>query len=147
MTAAPTAAACSVIAVDPGREKCGVAVVTPDRPPLRLIVPTPEIGLTCRYLLAQHPAATLVLGDSTSSRHVRQLIAQALPDVTSVPVTEKASTLEGRELYWQDHPPRGLQRLLPPGMRVPPRPVDDYAALVLAHRYLATLTNETAHPE
>jgi hypothetical protein len=124
-----------------------VAVVAPDRPPLRLIVPTPEIGLTCRYLLAQHPQAHLVIGDSTSSRDVCELLRQVLPATTPQPVAEKLSTLEGRELYWQDHPPRGLQRLLPRGMRVPPRPVDDYAALVLARRYLASLENETARPD
>jgi hypothetical protein len=34
------------------------------------------------------------------------------------------------------YPPAGLSRLIPQGMRVPPRPVDDIVAIVLIERYL-----------
>jgi hypothetical protein len=49
-------------------------------------------------------------------------------------IDESFTTMEGRRLYWKLHPPRGLWRLVPLSLRVPPRPVDDLAALVILER-------------
>jgi len=49
-------------------------------------------------------------------------------ELRCLPIDESYSTLEGRALYWQLHPPRGLWRLVPTSLRVPPRPIDDLAA-------------------
>ncbi len=54
-------------------------------------------------------------------------------------VDERYSSLEARERYWQMYPPTGLARLIPKGMRVPPRPVDDIVAIILIERYLAQM--------
>lgn len=125
-----------VLAVDPGRDKCGLAVVTPERVLFRALCPTAEIGLTCRYLLAQHPQAVVAVGQGTGSEGIRRALREACPQASLSAVDERDSTLEARRLYWLDTPPRGWQRLVPRGMLVPPRPVDDYAAVVLARRYL-----------
>lgn len=125
-----------VLAVDPGRDKCGLAVLTGERVTFRALCPTAEIGLTCRYLLVSHPGAALVVGRGTGAETVWEHLRQACPEARIVSVEEHDSTLQARQLYWSDQPPRGWLRLLPPGMRVPPRPVDDYAAVVLARRYL-----------
>lgn len=127
----------TVLAIDPGREKCGLAVVNRGGVLFRAVIPTAEIGLTCWYLLAQHPAAALVVGDSTASKPVREALLQMNPDVVVNVIAEGYSSLEARRLYEQDYPPPLLQRLLPAGMRVPPRPVDDYAAVALARRFLS----------
>src|ERR1035437_3359112 len=127
----------TVLAVDPGREKCGVAVVSDQAVLLRAVVPTAEIGITCADLLARHPEASLLVGDATNSSAVKQAIEQQCAGVTVEVVAEEFSTLQARKLYEVDNPPRGLQRLVPAGMRVPPRPVDDYAAVVLARAFLA----------
>jgi hypothetical protein len=111
-------------------------VVTAHGTAFRALCPTPEAGLTCRYLLAQHPEAVLVVGSGTGSADVLRLIRAACSDAVCVTIEERDSTLQARQLYWEDTPPRGWQRLLPRGMLVPPRPVDDYAAVVLARRYL-----------
>jgi len=113
-------------------------VVTPAAVLLRAIVPTGEVGLTCLYLLARHPEAQVILGDATSCVEVKQAIHEANPRANIALVPEAFTTLIARALYAKDHPPRGLQRLVPAGMRVPPRPVDDYAALALARAFLAT---------
>jgi hypothetical protein len=34
------------------------------------------------------------------------------------------------------YPPKGLTRLIPKSLRVPPRPVDDIVAILLIERYL-----------
>ena len=53
-------------------------------------------------------------------------------------VDEKNSTLEARSRYWQMYPATGLNKLIPEGLRLPPRPVDDIVAILLIERYYAT---------
>lgn len=130
----------TVLAVDPGRDKCGLAVVNRGGVLLRAIVPTAEVGLTCRYLLAQHPQAQLIVGDSTHSQAVSAELGRVNPETPIAAVAEGFTTLEARGLYEHDSPPRGWRRLVPAGMRVPPRPVDDYAAVALAQRFLTQLS-------
>jgi len=49
-------------------------------------------------------------------------------------VTETNTTLEARGEYWKRHRPRGLSRLIPISLRVPPRCIDDLAAYcILLH--------------
>jgi formamidopyrimidine-DNA glycosylase len=51
-------------------------------------------------------------------------------------VEERGSTLAARERFWQLEPPRGWRRLLPAGLRQPPRDWDDVVAQLLLERYL-----------
>jgi hypothetical protein len=51
-------------------------------------------------------------------------------------VDERETTLRARALYFADHPPRGWRRLIPLGLQLPPRPIDDYAAILIARRFL-----------
>jgi hypothetical protein len=132
-----------VLAVDPGRDKCGVAVLAQDQVYLRALVPRPEIALTCRYLLGQFPEVQVIVGDQTTGREVSEEIRAACPGVSVQLVSEAYTTLEAQRLYWQDHPPGCWLRWLPAGLRLPPRPVDDYAALALARRYLAGRAGNT----
>jgi RNase H-fold protein (predicted Holliday junction resolvase) len=126
-----------ILAIDPGRSKCGLALVSGAGPLFRAVVPTAEIGLTCHYLLQQHPAAEVIMGEGTSAAQVAAMVRQILPDLAITLVPERNSTLRARGRYFQDQPPPWWQRLLPSGMRVPPRPVDDYAAVVMAEEFLA----------
>lgn len=71
------------------------------------------------------------IGDGTSSREIVGLLGDG---VKYELVDEKNSTLEGRRRYWRLHPPRGLWRLLPTSLRVPPRDIDDLAAWALVEQ-------------
>ena len=127
----------AVVAIDPGRDKCGLAAVAADGTVLaRAIVPTPEIGPAAAALAAEHRAAAIVLGERTGSREVRAAVEAAAPDLPIHEVDEHMTTLLARKRYWRESPPRGLWRLLPEGLRVPPEPIDDWAAVILAERYL-----------
>lgn len=55
--------------------------------------------------------------------------------VEVIAVDERNSTLEARDRYWQLFAPQGWQRLIPKGLRLPPRPIDDIVAIVLLERY------------
>jgi hypothetical protein len=63
-------------------------------------------------------------------------IREYLPSMGILVVDEKDTTFQARERYWEYHPRRGWRRLLPSTLQVPPDPVDDYVALILAERVL-----------
>jgi RNase H-fold protein (predicted Holliday junction resolvase) len=124
-----------ILAVDPGREKCGFAVVDArDGILARGVVPTQTIGRVAKSLAAAHGPRIVVLGKGTAVREVRhQLDALAAP-VELVP--EANTTLRARRRYFEENPPRGWRRLIPLGLQTPPIPVDDYAAVLIAEDYL-----------
>ncbi|MBD3292597.1 MAG: hypothetical protein GF393_06705 [Armatimonadia bacterium] len=127
-----------VVAVDPGRSKCGVAAVAADGDVLsRAIVETDRVGLTAAALAHTHAASVIVLGGRTGAPRAWDLIHAADPALSIVEVEEDMSTLEARDRYWEENPPGCLTRVIPAGLRVPPDHVDDWAAVVLAERFLA----------
>ncbi|HEY9179775.1 MAG TPA: hypothetical protein VIO32_03585, partial [Candidatus Baltobacteraceae bacterium] len=58
-------------------------------------------------------------------------------DVPVHVIDEHNTTYRARALYFADHPPRGWRRLLPLGLQLPPAAIDDYAAMLIARRYIA----------
>lgn len=128
-----------IVAVDPGREKCGVAVVAFDGSiEKRLVVTTLDLQDEIAAILETGKIQVLLCGDGTGSVAqvaMLQELAQ-LHKVQVLVVDEKYTTEEARKLYWQQQPPQGWRRLLPTTMQTPPVPVDDYVAVLLAWRYL-----------
>ncbi|MBO9999189.1 MAG: Holliday junction resolvase RuvX [Cyanobacteria bacterium SID2] len=123
---------------DPGRDKCGVALVRGSKTLLENTVVSSELAIeTLRSICQRYPVTTLVIGDRTTSQHWQHQITAALPHCSIVRVDEHNSTLEARDRYWTMYPPRGLSRIIPAGMRVPPRPIDDIVAILLIERYLS----------
>lgn len=105
------------------------------------VVAAEQAIATIQSLRQQYPISLLVMGDQTSARQWKQSLSEALADpIRVVMVDERYSSLEARDRYWQMYPPNGLQRLLPQGMRTPPRPIDDIVAILLIERYLDRLS-------
>ncbi|MBW3623571.1 MAG: pre-16S rRNA-processing nuclease YqgF [Armatimonadetes bacterium] len=128
----------TVLAIDPGREKWGLAVVEDTGACLhREVASDSEAPDQVKDLLASYPVSESLLGDRTGSGAARQRL-DPLPVPLRV-VPEHGTTLLARELYWRDHPPSGWRRLLPRGLLVPPGPLDGYAAEALALRYFQLL--------
>lgn len=129
-----------IIAVDPGREKCGIAVVrSSEDAVLQQVVETSELVSCVRKLAEQYDTLTVVLGDGTAHQQAEKELTnvRAADKLLNIElVDEKHSTEEARHLYWKYNPPKGLKRLIPVSMQVPPEPVDGYVAIILAHRYL-----------
>jgi hypothetical protein len=127
-----------ILAIDPGRGKCGLAVVTrTGEVRARKVVEVGELGEAVRALAADPGWDMVVIGRGTGGHAVRRVLGGLGIDVVDVP--EAGSTLEARKLYFRYNPPTGWRRLLPAGLRVPPEPVDGYAAEVIARRYLGCL--------
>lgn len=133
----------TVLAIDPGTVKCGIAVVerTADGPRTlhREIVPTH--GLTVRVidLTTASGIVTILIGNATNGKKLGQELRDALPIETIIHSVPEAYTSErARVRYDRENPPRGWHRLLPAGLRTPPEPYDDYVAVLLAEDYFAT---------
>ena len=123
-----------ILAIDPGREKCGVAAIARDGALLWCeIWPRDELPTRLQVLA---PPEIVVVGDATASREIVALLNEIWPQIEAQMIDERGSTLAARDEYWQHHPPRGWRRIVPLSLQNPPRPIDDYAALVIARRWL-----------
>ena len=127
-----------ILGFDPGKDKCGVAVMgTDNNISYHQVVPSETAISTIQSLCEQFPIDLLVMGDQTTSKKWKQQLTQSLsPSIVITQIDERYSSLEAKERYWQMYPATGLNRLIPLGMRTPPRPVDDIVAIVLIERYL-----------
>jgi len=127
-----------ILGFDPGRDKCGLAVMGRERQLLyHQVVTSEEAIATMQQLCQQFAIETIVMGDQTTAKSWKQKISRDLPaSVAIVMVDERYSSLEARDRYWKMYPPKGLELLIPQGLRQPPRPVDDIVAILLIERYL-----------
>jgi len=126
-----------VIAVDPGRQKCGIAVVDAEGEVLdRTVVPTAEMPQRVKAWAQEHAAGQVIVGNGTTAAAASAALKAADPSLEPVLVDEHRSTEAARRRYFAENPPRGWRRLIPTSLQVPPRPYDDYVAVILAERYL-----------
>ena len=131
----------TVLAIDPGRRKCGMAVVRRQKDGQieilwRAIVPPEEVVAKSRERFIKHPFTMCIVGSGTTSAGMIASIREAWPQLGVMVVDEQDSTLEARELYWQTVGRKGWRMLLPASLQVPPEDHDDFAAVVIARRFL-----------
>ncbi len=130
-----------VIAIDPGREKCGIAVVDQQQGVLvRQVIHRGLLSETVRAWAETYHTTFVVLGNRTSSKETLKLLQgmqTAAGTVTVTLVDEHRSSEEARLRYWREKPPHGLWSLIPTSFRTPPVTIDDLVAVILAERYFA----------
>ncbi len=139
------AASLTLLAIDPGRAKCGLAVVRqPDTLHEsafcleRQVVETPRLTLSVGDILRRRPEISrILLGNATHSATLRKALADVFPQMPLELVDEFNTSARARARFVQENPAPGWRRLLPPGMRFPEVPYDDYAALLLAEDYFS----------
>ena len=135
-----------IISVDPGREKCGVAVVhKTNGVHLKKIVSTANLSEAVAKLAEEYNTLTVVLGNRTTSRETKNILAKIVVNQRNLDVKlvdEHRSTDAARIRYWRENPPKGLKRLIPVTLQIPPTPVDDYVAVILAERYFENTESE-----
>ena len=126
----------TILGLDPGTRKCGYAVVTGvAAPPLTLgIVPIEALAERLREVVAATPVVLAAIGCGTNAAVVADVVRSLGVPVELV--DERETSLLARARFFQDHPPRGWRRIVPRGMLLPDRPIDDYAALLIAERFL-----------
>lgn len=144
-----------ILGIDPGKDKFGWAFVSSDGALVASgVIPSALAEGMVDLLLEgkleslssytmEMPAGpvrpgspeTVLLGNGTAREGFCGILASR--QCAFALVDEAYTTLEARTLYWILHPPRGFARLLPRGLRVPPRPIDDLAAWALVRRFLS----------
>lgn len=132
------AASETVLAIDPGSVKCGLAVVS--APPLNrlklAVVDRARLTVEVGEALRSFPQISrLLIGSGTGSGDLRRTVQQIFPQIVLETVDEHGSSERARRRFVREIPPAGLRKLLPPGLRTPERPYDDYVALLLAEEY------------
>jgi RNase H-fold protein (predicted Holliday junction resolvase) len=127
----------TILGFDPGKDKCGVAIVDGNQALLyHQVLLTAVVISQIRDLVQQYHVNRIVMGDQTTAKQWKQQLTTAFPDLPISLVDERYSSLEARDRYWQMYPPNFLTRLIPQGMRQPPRPIDDLVAIILIERHL-----------
>ena len=128
-----------ILGFDPGRDKCGIAVMDAAQKIIyHQVIESEKAIATMQQLCQQFAIELVVMGDRTTAKSWRKQIESNLStSIVIAMVDENNSTLEARDRYWEMYPPQGFKRLIPKGMRLPPRPVDDIVAILLIERYLA----------
>jgi RNase H-fold protein (predicted Holliday junction resolvase) len=128
-----------ILAIDPGREKNGVAVVTMEGAVFyQNVIATEQLLSAIEELLIDYKIDKIIIGNKTGSKEFITIMKKAgiLEKVEGIiPIDEHLSTEEARKRYWQHNPPTGLKKLIPLTMQTPGVPVDDYVAVILAERY------------
>lgn len=126
-----------IMAIDPGREKCGWAILSESGEVLCHAVEGREKLVELLQEKQQAFAIKrIVLGNGTGSATLKQEIESALSELTIELIDEYKTTEQARVRYWQENPPQGWRKLFPLGLQVPPEPVDDYVAILLGEKYL-----------
>jgi len=128
------------LSIDPGREKCGIAVIKRDKTILyRKIVPTSGLNEEVSSCLKQFKPGIILMGNATWSKRLKPRILKVGKGIPLEMVDEKHSTERAKLRYYEENPPRGLWKLIPVTLQVPKEPYDDYAAIILAEDYIEKL--------
>ena len=125
-----------ILAIDPGREKTGIAILNNSDVLEHKIINSEELVQTIKNMIEKYIIKTIIMGNGTSSKKKYDLLKREFIDRDIVLINEYRTTDEARKLYFQENPPKGWKKLIPLGMQVPPVPVDDYAAIVIGRKYL-----------
>lgn len=132
----------TVLAIDPGSSKCGLAIVR--RSPSgrltlewRAVVPAEDLASRVKQVAAEYPFSMVIVGNGTRSKDIVSRIRDEMPSTGILVVDERDTSLKARERYWEHNPRRGWRRILPATLQTPPEPIDDFVALILAERVLS----------
>ena len=125
-----------IIAIDPGTKKCGYAVVDSNLSVLqREVISTEKIAKNIEDSLNIYKINKIILGNGTNYKNIEKRLKNQFPQLKIILIEEKFSTLEARKKYFKAHPPRGIFKLIPLSLRVPPCHYDDFVAVLLAEDY------------
>ena len=123
------------LGVDPGKSKVGLAVVNQHLEFIAgLIVEKNNFTKEIKRLEQSYEFKKVILGDGTYCDCLITILKKM--SFEYIIIDESNSTLIAKEEYWENNPPSGLKKLLPISLQSPPRAIDDYAAFVIAKRYL-----------
>ncbi len=126
-----------LMAIDPGRSKCGLAVADENGDILiSKVVSCRKLSDELALIKELYSPEVVLLGTGTAASSVAWILSR-LGYGSPICVDETGSTLEARRKYFEINPPRGWRRLIPVSFLLPPVDYDDYVARILIERYLS----------
>jgi RNase H-fold protein (predicted Holliday junction resolvase) len=131
------------LGIDPGRQKCGLALITGTKRTVLLnVCVLKDLAASVSRIVEISPGLVFLLGDGTGHRGVRSVLEEGFPGVPLKLVDELKTSEEARELFFRDNPPRGLKRLVPRGLLTTGEMIDAYAAKAIVFRYLTGIKKD-----
>ena len=130
------------LGIDPGKDKCGFALLKHDQTPVFLdITGTKEFDKFLKELYDEYRFDLIILGTGTYSQKIKEKIEKInLSPV--VLIDEENTTIQAEKKYREDHPLKGYKKFL---SKIadwrPAQDVDDYAAFIIAKKYLENKNN------
>ena len=133
-----------IIAVDPGKDKVGVAVVhSTTGVKEQSIVPADRLSQHLKTIFEHYRIDEIVLGDGTEVDKIEKKIKSLKKDIEIHIIDERSTTEEAEARYIKEKPKSRLEKLLRKFVSWRPKtPVDDYAAVIIAEKYLAKLDKQ-----
>jgi len=126
-----------LMGIDPGRNKCGVAVLTDEgKEVLKEISKTSDLSKKLEDLLQDYSIDKIILGNGTYADKVFNILKLFFDEKEIIFVEEENSTYIAEEKYLKENPPLGLSFLNKVMKFKPKRPLDDDTAVVLVEKYL-----------
>lgn len=128
-----------IIAVDPGRNKIGMAVIDSDGNVIeKTVVMFPAVREPLDEIVRKYKPDILAVGDGTGcDEFLEKSENYDFGEIVRIP--EKDTTLQARELAWKENPPGGLWKILPRLFWPTPLDLDAWAAVVIGRRALETI--------
>ena len=83
-----------------------------------------------------NPTMFVVMGNGTKNAVLCKRFNSLELDIDIKLGDEKNTTFMARSRYFEENPPKGIWKIIPISMQFPPRPIDDYAALLIGENYL-----------
>ncbi len=124
-----------LLAIDPGRDKCGYAILDNEKKVYEKgITPTSNLVTYLKKRLNKYSIALVVLGDGTFSDQIKKLLLENFKFPVKM-INETNTTFEAEKRYRQEKL-KGWERLLSFVTWKPAEPVDDYVAVLLGERFL-----------
>ncbi|MEK7376238.1 MAG: pre-16S rRNA-processing nuclease YqgF [Candidatus Margulisiibacteriota bacterium] len=129
-----------ILAVDPGKDKTGLAVLLEDGSIVeKKVAPTLSVIDDINDIVFRHGIKLIVIGNGGPGKSIEKKILTLSLKSDTIFINEKGSTLEARKLYWKYNKKKWFLALIPSSMILPPEAYDDYAAVVIGKRYLKVM--------
>ncbi len=124
-----------VIAIDPGKSKCGLvlAEITEKKVYKAIIIKSEFLENYVRNLITAEDVAQIIVGNGTSSREIREKLYFSKKEI--ITFEEKNTTYRAKARYFELFPITGLKFLIPREFFILNKNLDAISALIILEDY------------
>lgn len=134
-----------LLALDPGSDKIGTAVLSFDKGEKeKTIVKKEELLAHLKEIFSHYQIQEIVIGNGTGAEEVKKMIRSDYPDIKIIFIEEEYTTEEAQARYLEEKPMSNYEKLLRKvvSWKVK-KALDDYAALIIGEKYLERNSKES----